>query len=363
LAAAQASLGCAAAIVSYRFPKAQERIDAALGAIPHMPQVRLEYLPPLTKPERFLARGARRRLLPIVDEFDWVHLHGVWDPLIYAAAAAAAERGKPYALTVHGMLHPWALRQKSWKKRAALALGYRRMLNAARFLHLGNDAERELIAPLELTPPTRIVPNGVFLEQFDPLPPRGAFRQAHPELAGAKIVLFLGRLHYMKGLDFLAEAMAIVVAKFPDAHLAVVGPDAGAKTAFQSQVARLGITDRVHLLGPLYAGQKIAALHDCDCFCLPSRREGFSMAVIEALACQAPAVLSTECFFPEVAGASAGIVVELSAPAVAAGIETVLQDPAAAATMGLAARNLVASRFTWPKVAQQMIEGYHAMAQ
>jgi glycosyltransferase involved in cell wall biosynthesis len=92
--------------------------------------------------------------------------------------------------------------------------------------------------------------------------------------------------------------------------------------------------------------------------CLPSRQEGFSLAITEAMACEAPVVISTECHFPEVREAGAGVVAELNAPAIAAGIETVLGDPRAAAQMGRAGRALVVSRFTWPKVAQQMIENY-----
>jgi glycosyltransferase involved in cell wall biosynthesis len=361
LAAAQAALGCRTQIVSYQFPEADGRIASALAAIPHIADVQLEYLPPLTRPERFLARGARRRINPIVKEFDLIHLHGVWDPLIYAAASVTTAQGRPFVLTLHGMLHPWALKQRAWKKRVALAFGYRRMLNRARFLHLGNSEERRLTADLHLTPPTRIIPNGVFLEEFDPLPDRGAFRAAHPEFSDARLILFLGRLHYMKGLDFLADAFAIVGRSMPDAHLVVVGPDAGARASFEGQIARLGIADRVHMLGPLYASQKIAALRDCDCFCLPSRREGFSMAVTEALACEAPVVISTDCHFPEVRDAGAGIITDLNAPAIAAAIEAILRDPQMARRMGQAARALIISRFTWPTVARQMIEGYDAV--
>ncbi len=358
LAAAQAALGCQCQIVSYRFPDAEARINASLSTIPNIAGVKLEYFPPLTRAERFLARGARRRLEPIVNQFDLIHLHGVWDPLIRAVAALAAKCAKPFVLTPHGMLDPWAMRQKTWKKRLALTLGYRRMLNDAAFLHFLNADERALAERLHLNSPTRVLPNGIFLEELDPLPEKGAFRAAHPELAGARLVLFLSRLHYKKGLDFLADAFAIVGREFADAHLVVAGPDDGAKASFESQIARLGIADRVHLVGPIYAAQKLAALRDCDCFCLPSRQEGFSLAVTEAMACEAPVVISTECHFPEVKEFGAGIIAELNAAAIAAAIASVLRDPAAARQMGQNGRNLVVSRFTWPKVAKEMIDNY-----
>jgi glycosyltransferase involved in cell wall biosynthesis len=358
LAAAQAALGCELEIVSYRFPEAQQRIDASLATVPDIEKVKFQYLPPLTKPERFLARGARRRLEPIVSQFDILHLHGVWDPLTYAMGSLAAAQKKPFVLTPHGMLDPWALTQKKWKKRIALILGYRWMLNQAAFLHFLNTDERDLVKNLHFTSPTRVLPNGIFLQELDPLPPRGTFRAAHPRFGTGKIIFFLSRLHFKKGLDYLADAFAIVAKEFPGARLVVAGPDDGVKSSFEAQIAKLGVADRVYLIGPIYAAEKIAALRDCDCFCLPSRQEGFSLAVTEAMACESPVVISTGCHFPEVAEAGAGFITELNAPAVADGIAKILRDPAAAREMGIRGRNLVVTRFTWPQVAGKMIDYY-----
>jgi glycosyltransferase involved in cell wall biosynthesis len=363
LAAAQASLGCQTRIVSYQYPAAQRRIAAALQGIPGIAGVKLDDLPPPSPMERLFASGVGHLVQPMLADVDLVHLHGVWDPLIYAVSRLAAKAGKPYVLTPHGMLDPWSLSQKRLKKRIALVFGYRRMLNGAAFLHFLNSDERDLTRDLQLTVRSLIIPNGIFLEELDPLPARGKFREVHREFADAKIVLFLSRLHYKKGLDYLADAMAIVVKDFPDARLVVAGPDDGARAPFEHQTAKLGIADRVHLVGPLYGEEKIAALRDCDCFCLPSRQEGFSLAVTEAMACQAPVVISTECHFPEVRQAGAGIIAKLKASDIAEGIKTILHDADAAKQMGLAGRELVISRFTWPKVAQQMIEGYEQAIQ
>jgi len=363
LAAAQAGLGCQTQIVSYRFPKAESRVNTALKAIPNIDRVKLEYLTPLTRAERFLARGARRSLEVMVEQFDLIHLHGVWDPVIRAAASATLQKRKPFVLTPHGMLDPWSLQQKPVRKQIALRLGYRRMLDGAAFLHFLTDAERDGTADLHLKSPPLVIPNGIFLEELGPLPQRGVFRAAQPEFAGGKLILFLGRLHFKKGLDILGDAFASVAREFPDAHLIVAGPDYGAREAFQSQVARLGISTKVHLVGPLYGAEKIAAYHDCDCFCLPSRQEGFSLAIIEAMVCEAPVVITPECHFPEVAKAGAGIIVELNATGVAGGISTIFRDASAARKMGENGRNLVMGRYTWEKVAKEMIDGYRRIVQ
>jgi len=358
LAAAQSSLECRAQIIGYQVPGAEGRISAAYRTIPHFENVKLEYLPRPSKLEKIFARNTRRQLEPLLREFDLIHLHGVWDPILYAAADVAAKLGKPYVITFHGMLDPWSLRQKSLKKKLALALGYRRMIDGAAFLHYINLDERRLTEPLHLKPPGKIVPNGIFLEEIDPLPERGAFRAEHPEFAGSKLVFFLSRLHFKKGLDILADAFAIVLREFPDARLVVAGPDDGARADFESQIARLGIATHVHLVGPIYGSKKFNALRDCDCFCLPSRQEGFSIAILEALACEAPVVISPECHFPEVKETGAGIIADLNAPAIAEGIASILRNPAAARQTSENGRKLVISRFTWPEAARQMIEGY-----
>jgi len=256
LAAAQSALGCETMIVGYERPDARERISAAYKTTPHFEDVKLEYLPSPNRVERIFARGARRQLGPILRDFDLIHLHGVWDPILYAAADVAGKFAKPYVITFHGMLDPWSLRQKALKKKLALALGYKRMINEAAFLHYINLDEQRLTEPLHLKPPAKVVANGIFLEQIDPLPERGSFRAEHPELSGAPMILFLSRLHFKKGLDVLADAFAIVSREFPEARLVVAGPDDGARGDFETQIARLGIGGRASLVGPIYGPGK-----------------------------------------------------------------------------------------------------------
>lgn len=358
LAAAQAALGCQTRLIAYLFPKAQKNVDTDFRTIPNIEKVAIDYLPPLTKWERFLATGARRRLMKMLESADVVHLHGVWDPIIRAAADAAFELKRPYVLTVHGMLDPWSMSQKAWKKKIALHMGYRRMLDRAVFLHFLNSDEHALTVDLHLRAAARVVPNGIFLEELDPLPAEGEFRANRPWLGERPFVLFLARLHYKKGLDYLADAFAIVAKNYPETQLVVAGPDGGAQKPFEEQIRQLNIQDRVHIIGPIYGPEKLRALVDCDCFVLPSRQEGFSIAVTEAMACRAPVVVSKSCHFPEVEQAGAGIITDLDAAQIATAIGKVLNNPAAARQMGEAGRELVLSRFTWPQVARQMIDAY-----
>ena len=286
---------------------------------------------------------------------DVVHLHGVWDRVLYRAAAAARRAGVPYVVTPHGMLDRWCLAQKKWKKRVALALGYRAMLDRAAVLHLLNRDEAAALEPLGLTAPTRVVPNGLDLAAVDPLPPAAEFRAAWPAVGDAPFVLFLSRLHPKKGLDILADALARLAPARPDVRLVVAGPDGGARVDFERRVAAAGLADRVVLTGPLYGRAKWAALAAASVFCLPSRQEGFSVAILEALAARVPVVVSAECHFPEVSEAGAGEVVPLDAGAVAAALGRVLDTPG---DRGLSGRKLVEERYTTARVGDLLEQLY-----
>jgi glycosyltransferase involved in cell wall biosynthesis len=360
LAAAEAASGCRTRIFSYQAPTAGDDANGSVLRRAAALQVDLQLMAAPGACERVLALGARRQCAQWLRQANLLHLHGVWDPMLLRVARAAAAMGVAYCVTPHGMLDAWQLQQKRLKKRLALSLGYRQMLDRAAFLHFLNPDEARLAAPLGLSSPAQVIPNGVSPEELEPMPARGCFRARYPELADCPVVLFLGRLHYKKGLDYLADAFAIVLAAQPRARLVVAGPDGGARAPFEAQLRRLGIAGQVLLVGPLYAEQKLQALVDCDCFCLPSRQEGFSLAIAEALGCGVPVVISEPCHFPEVGEAGAGIVTPLDPKLIAAALTLILSDRAAAAGMGAKGRQLVTARYTWPIVARRMVAAYRS---
>jgi len=309
-------------------------------------------------PAAMLGRGrAWAELREHLGRVDVVHIHGLWEPLLWATAKTARALGRPYLVAAHGMLDPWSLAQKRWKKRLAMALGWRAILNRAAALHLLNDDERRLVAGLGLTAPTVIIPIGVPLAEIDQ-GRAAAFAARYPAIGGRPYVLFVSRLHYKKGLDFLAEAFRLVAEKHADVQLVVVGPDGGARGDFERQVKAAGLTDRVHVLGAIGTSEKWDALAGATCFCLPSRQEGFSQAILEALAARVPVVISEHCHFPEVAEHAAGTIVPLNAAAIAAALNRVLTEPNTLRAMGAAGRRMVEGRFTWDRVAELSVAAY-----
>lgn len=361
LAAALARQGHEVSLFAYDSPGKQDAVRKMLAGVPGMDAVRTITTPPGGTLERIFAGGARRSLPAVVKTHDIVHAHGVWDPILPAACGVARSLRVPYVITPHGMLDPWSMAQsaaKKLKKKIALAVQYRSMLNGAAFLHWLNRDERDLAAPVGIAAPGEVIGNGIFPEELADPPPKGTFRAKVPGLGDAPYALFMARLHYKKGLDYLADAMGMLANSLPALHAVVAGPDDGARGDFERRVRERGAESRVHVVGPLYGADKLAALVDANMFVLPSRQEGFSIAITEAMACGLPVVVSDACHFPEVAEFGCGFVIPLDAKSLADRMRDLLADPTRSVAMGEAGRRLVFERFTWPQVARQMADAY-----
>ncbi len=352
LAAAQAALGHDVTIVSYSDDEVNHRAFKATATIPDFDKVRTFLLPMPDIREKLLGNRAAKAMSALISTADFVHMHGVWETNLLRAAMLCRRYRVPYCICCCGMLDQWSMQQKAWKKQLALKLGFRKMLNGAAFIQALNQDEIELMRPLGLKPPSIIIPNGIFLNEVE----GGEGNRAG--LPDRPYVLFLSRLHYKKGLDILADAFRQIAPLFPEIDLVVAGPDGGAEADFCDSIRAAGLESRVHLTGGLYGPAKIAALKNAACFCLPSRQEGFSVAITEALACGVPVVITDACHFPEVAQAGAGVVCPLSAEAVADGLRQILGSIHRAAQMGAAGSRLVRENYTWPRIAVQTIAAY-----
>jgi glycosyltransferase involved in cell wall biosynthesis len=358
LAAAQASLGNEVHFICYRSgAEGQKRIADETRKIPGIDGVRLHLLPPITLTEQVLAINAGRMLNELIPTMDAVHIHCVWESILLRAANAARRTRVRYVILTSGMLEPWPMSRGRFKKGFALAIGYRRMLDDAAALQLLNADEEASCRRLGIRAPGAVIPNGVFMSEIEPLPAKGTFRANHPGLGERPFVLFLSRLAAQKGVDLLVPAFEIVARENPHLCLAVAGPDFGMLPVLRRQIAEARLEDRVHVIGPLYGADKFAAMADAKCFCLPSRHEGFSVAIVEALAAGLPAVISRECHFPELAAAGAGEIAELSAESIAAALVRVI-EPTRREKAARAARDYVLANLTWERIAERTIQVY-----
>lgn len=240
--------------------------------------------------------GLVTRLKAIVDDFDAILVHGIWTYGSRAVSAACRESSTPYFVYTHGALDPWFKRHspiKHVKKQLYWLLSERRSLSNARAVLFTNEFERD--AAYRTFRPYRVmdavVPIGVEEPPLDRPRQVEAFLSKHPELRGKRIVLFLSRIHPIKGCDLLIEAFARVHHDEDDLRLVLAGPDdSGWTQELQEQCEKLGIASKVIWPGLLQGDLKWGAYAAAEVFALGSHSENFSIVIVEALACGLPVI-------------------------------------------------------------------------
>jgi glycosyltransferase involved in cell wall biosynthesis len=320
-------------------------------------------LEPADVPPGLILEGPEVALEDAVRSAEVVHFHGLWQAQTRRGARAAFAARVPYLVAAHGMAEPWALRHKFWKKRIYLALVESSNLRRASCLHALSRPEIGHLRSLVLRTPIAFVPNGVDLDRFDDLPPRAELEREHPELRGKFVLLFFARLHVKKGLDLLAEAVQRIAPAHRDLHLLLAGNDEGAWMPFRTRMDEAGLSDRITYLGHVAGRGARRVWAASDAFVLPSYSEGFSMAILEAMACRLPSLITTTCHFPEAAGADAAIVVEPTPEAITRGLREMLErKPDQLAELGRNGRRLVERDYTWDRQAHRLASLYEWLA-
>jgi glycosyltransferase involved in cell wall biosynthesis len=292
---------------------------------------------------------------------DIIHIHGLWEEIHHKAARIAWNTSKPYLFRPCGMLDPWSLAQSRIKKALYLEWRLRTDLNRAAGLHFTSLPEHRLTHSLHLCPPAIVEPNGLSLEEFANLPPRGLFRANRGVDSDRLLLLFMGRLHPKKGLELLIPALARLKA-FP-VDLVIAGPDPdGYADRLKSTIGRLQLGDRVRFVGMLQGIEKQSALVDADLFVLPSYQENFGNAVIEALASGTPVLISDQVnIHEEIRTAEVGGIVPLSIEALATELTRWLTDFNLRRTAAARAQSFVRERYDWNQIARRWVNHYQQL--
>lgn len=289
-----------------------------------------------------------------------VHIHGLW---MYPSWAnvATAKPSRPYVVSPHGMLDPWALANSRLKKRIVATLFENRHLRGAACLHALAPSERLAMRSYGLKNPIAILPNGV-----DPAPPasgRDPVWKGHIE-SGKRILLFLGRVHPKKGLMPLLKALGGLwngeSTAADDWALVVAGwSQNDHQRDLEELVHQERLGERVRFVGPLHGQDKTDALHAADAFVLPSRSEGLPMTVLEAWSHGLPVAMTAACNIERGFLVDAAMRLDYGEHQELSGLREFLETPAAALReMGLRGRELVAREFDWPTIGSGFLALY-----
>ena len=276
-----------------------------------------------------LTKDQQAQLSQIIRSYDVVHLHSMWNPANPQVAKICKELGKPYALSVHGMLDDWSMAQRRLKKQIYLKTFGRKLLPGATKIHCTAQAELEQASAWFDGSKGATVPLPFNLSEYENLPDASVAYDAFDQLDKTRPkVLFLSRIHYKKGVDRLIKASAILRARGVDHQLVIAGTGDEAYTKQMKQLAiDEGIDHDTYFLGFANGLPKVALLSACEVFALPTSQENFGFVFFEALA-SATTVITTKGTdtWPEIEQSGGGVIMDNTPDAFANALEQVLND-------------------------------------
>ena len=228
---------------------------------------------------------------------DLIHSHGIWEYTSLICNEFLKKRQKPFIVSSHGMLEPWALNNSHIKKKFFYHLMDKKYLSNASAIQVLNNNEADSLTKLGIRTPVHIIPNGVDItsEKF-------SYPQKWIEYFGErkKILLYLGRLHPKKSIQELILAFSEIHknrrSEIGDWRLVLNG---WGKDNYVNNIKTLIKTENldnyIFFGGPVFNSEKLKVLQNADAFILPSKSEGYSIAVLEAWANKLPVFITEEC--------------------------------------------------------------------
>ncbi len=292
-----------------------------------------------------------------LQNFDVVHIYGLYDLLGPAVAATCKVRKLPYLLEPIGMFVP-IVRSLPLKRMYHAVFGRRLFAGAGAVIATSEQEAGELIGGG--IPREKIVLRRNGVEAPAQFPERGAFRAERKIPRDAKLVLFLGRLSEKKSPDLLLEAFAKLPGRMggSSVHLVVVGPDEGGmKKRLERMAEQSDVGKRVQICGPLFGEEKWAAYRDADIFVLPSVNENFGNSAAEASAAGTPVVVTQGCGIAPLLADVAGLVVAHDSGAVSQALARILGDVELHKRLAAGCTHIT-SRLGWEEPIRQMEELY-----
>jgi glycosyltransferase involved in cell wall biosynthesis len=281
---------------------------------------------------------------------DLVHIHELRSTISVFAYRALRKLGLPYVLSTHGGLRH--LGRKAIKVLFDALWGMKILRDAAAIIAISPVEESD--ARLLNVDQGRIrrLPNMVSLSDYEPLPSRGLFR-AQWGLNSNKVLLFLGRLHWIKGADLLMRSFKKLCLSSTNVRLVIAGPDDGQEAELRSLSRTLGLVDVVIFTGFLDQQARLQAFVDADATVIPSRSEVFAITALEALMCACPVLISDACGLYPMPSSEQGVRLFRSEDVddLAAKLATAIADPSAQAS-ARHGREFVIAEFAAEKVSQ-----------
>lgn len=319
----------------------------------------LPFIPYLSKSIGFLyAPAMKAQLERIIPSIDVVHTQMPFVYPTYAAGKAAIFHRKPLFYQQRGVFDSERLKFRGFKKRLYIQAIELPLMRKATTLIALTNAEVRSYRALGVHTPCQVIPNGV-----DIVEQQQAFEKpdcSFPNISPDEIViLFMARLHPLKGADKLIQAFLTIQSGFPKTKLVMAGPDEWKIVEkFRQEILSAGMSNRVLFPGMVTGETKQKLLARADLFCLPSDAEGFSMAILEAMANKTAVLISPGCHFPAVESSYAGKVAPPSVDNLVHALSSLLANEEQLKIMGGNGYQLVKKEYSWDAIVDSLISVY-----
>jgi glycosyltransferase involved in cell wall biosynthesis len=293
---------------------------------------------------RALTAAFRRHRITVAHSHEFsMAVYGAW---------AAWRSHVPHVITMHGGRYYAGRFRRRLALRTAVGLSGKTVAVSA-------PLARALADDLSLSRSSvEIIPNGVPHRRPDRITLRQELRLP-PE---ARLIVSVGNLYPVKGHAYLIDAMTRLAGRHPSLHVAIAGRG-DLQDDLAAQACAAGIGHRLHLLG--LRSDVSAILAAADIFVLPSVSEGLPLAVLEAMFAGCPIVASNVGEIATVLDeGQAGVLVEpANAPALAAAIDGLLNDPKRAATLGRRAASRAVAEYDLSRMVRRYASVYQDLVQ
>ena len=286
-----------------------------------------------------------------IKNIDIMHLHGVFMHTQYASSKIALKNEIPYIITPHGMLEPWYLKDKRFKKKLYLTLLLKKILAQSKIIHAITPFEKENLYQLSRHKNIVEIPN--FINHSE-LPDNLIYNP------NEEYLLFLSRIHPGKGLDILLQSMCKIENK--KIKLKIVGAENSYSVILKKMAFDLGIQDRIEFLGAVYGDEKYALFANAKAFIAPSYSEAIGMVNLEAAICKTPVVTTFNTGINPQWNQSGGIMINPNSEELTLAINDVMSwSDEERSQRGLELSKFVIDNYSWERKGKMWEELYSSI--
>jgi len=297
-----------------------------------------------------------------IRNFDVINFHNFRSYQNNITSIYAKKYNIPYVLHAHGSL-PRIMNMQNLKLIYDIIFGYRLLKGASKVVATSSIEMQQYIKMGLSIKDIVLIPNGINLMEYNQLPCEGYFRKKFCLDINEKLILYIGRIHKIKGIDVLIKAFYITSTKMKNIKLAIVGPNDGYLNEIRRLINSLHLEDKVIITGPLYGIEKHQAYVDTDIVVLPSRYEIFGIVILESYACSKPVIATKVSGLGEMVlnGKTGLLVTPCNIDELSSAILNMMYDESGRNKMGVEARKFVEENFSIKNATDKLEDLYSSI--